>query len=547
MNQPIAEDLYKAFLDEMKSLENFRVTYTSVHASASVEREDPEVRRLIDAMAFFSARTRTAALRNLLSTQRRLFQQYFSFLLSPMPAMGMLQAQTTGRFAETTVLPRGSEVLIAAEGRPGAVFHTAADMRILPIQLAGIQTLLRSSSGTRVVLTFKSAFPRNDEIGLLPLFVNHLDDYAASLSVLYHLRKHLERAIVVYGEEPIDDLTKGTTCDVSYGAVQEPDELPELTHPLQAVRSFLHYPQQELFFNVKISEKQPNWKQFSICLDFKATWPKSLRLNKDMFQLFTVPISNLKRSMGSPLLAAGTQDRFPLRYPSPAQKFALHSVVGVFQIEEKGLLPLKPGMVTGGSGSYEIEHSKDEDGATAYVKLQFPEAFTKPRKISVDAFWLQPWFSDEVAGKLRVQLSSRSISGATFELRGDIRPHQDNLLQDDFEGMLQILALKSKAVGFNLDDIGILLNALGSMKASHFKQLHSYLAEVSVQILPQLKDTGSGQRQMYKFRLKESDAAFLPLIEAGLRQLANLLKIWTPDSTVSVEAQITGSDEILRF
>ena len=39
----LRDDLYKAYLEEMQALENFRVTYTGVHRGAAVEREDPDV------------------------------------------------------------------------------------------------------------------------------------------------------------------------------------------------------------------------------------------------------------------------------------------------------------------------------------------------------------------------------------------------------------------------------------------------------------------------------------------------------------------------
>src|SRR4051812_45816608 len=152
------DDLYKGYLEEMQSLENFRVSYTSVRPGAQVDREDPDVRRLIDAMAFFTARTRTSVLRNLLTTQRRLFEQYFSFLLTPMPSVGLLQAQPTGRFVETVVLPRGAEALVTPEGSAGAFFHAVADLRIMPLKLEAIDTLLRQKAGFRVVMTFRARF-----------------------------------------------------------------------------------------------------------------------------------------------------------------------------------------------------------------------------------------------------------------------------------------------------------------------------------------------------------------------------------------------------
>ena len=43
------EKLYQAFLDEMHELENFRMDYASRHPSASLDRDDPDIKRLVEA------------------------------------------------------------------------------------------------------------------------------------------------------------------------------------------------------------------------------------------------------------------------------------------------------------------------------------------------------------------------------------------------------------------------------------------------------------------------------------------------------------------
>ena len=62
------DEVQRAFLEELQALENLRLTYTSVNTSAAIEREDPEVRRLLESMAMLSARSRVASQRNLLAT-----------------------------------------------------------------------------------------------------------------------------------------------------------------------------------------------------------------------------------------------------------------------------------------------------------------------------------------------------------------------------------------------------------------------------------------------------------------------------------------------
>lgn len=536
------DELYKNYLEEMQSLENFRVSYTGVRPGAQVDREDPDVRRLIDAMAFFTARTRHSVMRNLLATQRRLFEQYFSFLLTPMPSIAMLQGQPTGRFVDTTILARGFDANITPEGAGPAFFHALADLRVLPVKLENVETLLRSKAGFRVVLTFRARFPRNEEVGTLPLLINHLDDYRASLGVLSCLKKHLERATVVYGEDKVDDLTEGTPCDVTYGEALDEDALPELTHPIQRIRDFFHLPQRELYFNVKVAKSPPNWKQFSILLDLDAKWPRSLRLNTEMFQLYTVPISNLKRSMAAPITCTGQKDRYPLRFPLPAPKFSLHSVVGVFEMMKGGALsPLRPGVLAGGSGSYEIERSDEGD----FVQITFPEAFEKPRKVAVDAFWIQPWFSERLGTKVKVALQSRNVAGLQLELRGEVRPHVDNRLGQNFDRMLELLSLRGKSVGFDKEDLETILASLGVSSASPFTPvLASLVSEMTVrtQQLPK-----GGQRHVYSVKLPETDAAEVPIIETALEQLAKLLRAWTHDAEVKLEARIEGVDDKLEF
>lgn len=538
-----SEKLYQGFLEEMQALETFRMTYTAVHPEAALERDDPEVRRLIEAMAFFSARTRDSALRNLLATRRRLFQQFFSFLLAPLPAMGLLQAKPTGRFAEPAVLPKGSEVLVTPEGGQGAFFRTVTDLRILPVWLDGIDMLLLPKEGYRLVIQISAAFPRNDEIGTLPVLVTHLNNYNASLQVLELIRRHVRRAFVVF-DERATEISDGPAVELLFGPPPATDEAPQPLHPIQEARSLLHFPERELYVNFKLPSPPRNWRRFSLCVDLGPEWPKNLRLNKDLFQLFTVPIVNLRRMKAQPILCDGKIERYAIRYPDPTLKFALHSVLGVYQIEKKGMTPLRPGIVLGGSGSYEIERSEGPDASaeTSWLKLQFPEAFEEPKKISIDAEWFQPWFSALAAtARLSVALYDRVIAGVDFDLQGEIRPHRENPLRNDVDGLLQMLALKNKAV-LNLDDVRTILNGLGTVGQGTFKQVAEWFTDLSVQVAPKPRERG-GIRHVYQFRMKDFDPTYRAIVEVLLRQLLRLLNAWVSDVEIAIEATTAGGGE----
>lgn len=550
------EELYRAFLDEMHSLEEFRMAYAAMHPTVALEREDPDVRRLMEAMAFFNARTRSSSLKNILGTHRRLFQQFFSFLLTPLPAQAVLRAEPTGRFAEPVVLPRDTEVVVTTAAGERAFFKTIHEMRILPIALEGIDTLLRPREGVRIALRFKAAFARTDDLGTLRLRVNHLDDYRASLLVFWNLERHLESASVLWEEKPTD-ASEGVPCKITFGAPADAElaaatpnapGLGDLLHPIQKVRSFFHLPERDLYLNVAMPPSPRNWRRFSIILDLKPSWPKTLRLNPDVFELFTVPLVNLRRAMAKPFLCDGTAERYAIRHPEPAAGYALHSVTGVYEITKAGLVPIRPGTLVGGSGSYEVERAEpDGDGnEPVWLKLHMPEAFEQPKKIAVEGLWHQPWLARAALAKPKVTLRERSIEGAEFDIPGEIRPPIDNRLRNDFDQLLQILALKNKAM-LELGDILALLGALGCLPTSAFKQVPDLLSKVDVGTVPLPRDSGAGMRHVYRFELREFDPTFRPVVEVALREVRRLLDAWSSDATVAVEALVPGTGERIAF
>jgi len=192
----IDEGLYKIFLEEMNSLENFRIAYASLHPGVPLDREDPDVRRLIEAMALFSARTRLAGSRNISAVSRRIFQPFFPHLLAPIPSMAILQALPSRQFVEPVIFPEGSEWIFSPESGGGAVFRILGDLRILPIQLTRFSMMLRDR-GFRIALRFGAFFARSEDIGQLSFFINHLNNYESSQTVLFSLKRHLRGVSVL--------------------------------------------------------------------------------------------------------------------------------------------------------------------------------------------------------------------------------------------------------------------------------------------------------------------------------------------------------------
>lgn len=535
----IDENLYKAFLEEMDALENFRIAYASLHPGVPLDREDPDVRRLIEAMALFSARTRLAGCRNIISTRRRIFQQFFPYLLTPLPSMAILQAMPTAQISEALFFPKGSEITVSPESGGAAIFQTLNNLRILPISLSEFSNLLLSDKGFRLVLRFRAAFARSEEIGKISIFINHLNNYEASQLVLYNLKHHIKQASVVF-DEKVYETTSGTPCNVSYGIESDDDDF---SHPLQKERLFFHFPWQELFLNIQVPKPSRNWTNFSICLDLDSNWPRNLVLNKDVFQLFATPIINIRQGMAQPVICSGMQERYAIRNTDLENGFELHSLLGVYEITKEGLSPVRPGILSGAAPSYETEELRDSQGKKHhYLNLHFPQAFQEPRTVTSDALWIQPWFSETISQRLTVSPFSRSTVGLKWELLVNPVPHAEDLFQDNMDGFLHFLTLTNRAT-LNRHELLDILQAMGIMRQATFQRLCELLVDVRVEKAMQQGIDFSGMlRHRYILSFREYDSSLEPLMEIFLAHVENILDAWISGAKIEVRKEIAGSE-----
>ena len=533
----IDEGLYKTFLEEMNALENFRIAYAALHPGVPLDREDPDVRRLIEAMALFSARTRLAGLRQISATNRRIFQQYFPYLLAPLPAMCILQARPTQQFVEPLFFPKGSEIAISPESGGTAIFQTLGDLRILPVTLSKLSMLSLPDRGYRLALNLRASFARNEDIGRISFLINHLNNYEASQRVLYNLKRYLRRAFVVF-DEKVTETSSGAAVPVSFA--MPPDE-DDAGHPLQKERLFFHFPWQELYLNIQIPQAARNWLEFTVCLDLASGWPRNLVLNQDVFQLFAVPIINRRQAMAQPIICEGTQESYTIRHPDLESGFEFHSVQGVYEVTKEGMTFVKPGILSGSAPSYETEEQTDSEGRKRHLlKLHFPEAFEKSRTIATDALWFQPWFSDRVSQRLSVAPFSRSTVGLKWDLLVNPIPHTENLFQDTIEGFLHFLSL-TKRETLNRDDLLDILQVMGITRQRQFQAFCELLSDVRIEKAP-LQDTHvSGLlKHRYMLSFRAYDPSREPLMDVFLAHVEKILNVWISDARIEVQREIAG-------
>lgn len=539
---------------ELQALEEFRRSYASQRPGqgalpsgsppqgSSIDREDPDVRRLLEAMAFLSVRNRQAALQNLQATWHRVFAGCFDFLLRPMPAAGIARALVTARMTEAVELPRGTELMVTTEEGETAGLQTTADLRVLPITLDRTEIRLRPG-GYRLILRFSSRYPRTDPPGLLRLYLYYLDDYLLALRAHYQIRAHLVRALAQY-DAPIDEQTEGPSCPVSFGTAWDPpgpsSYQPDPRSPLQAVREFFHFPLQELFINVAVPPPSRPWTQLEIGLDLDGDWPRDPPLYREVFQLHAVPVTNTRRCYSQPILCDGTRDAYRINHISGQEGYVLCQALGVYEVTAEGLSPVPLAMLHNGERVYEIEHRTERHGLTgalggraAYLLIRSPESLRTPRQFVVDGTFYQPALTAQARGRLLLSVPDRALPGLDWQALGSLVPARDSRVGADADSLLRVLALRMRST-LSLPELAEILDLLGLVDSPLYREVFLLLTALSVRTTAEVSLQRIGLRDHYTLRLSAFEPVHEPLVWSLLRAVRAVLDAWNHESGIAL-------------
>ena len=532
------DQLESNLLAELRALDIARSRFQIENPGTPIEHEDPDVRRMVEALAFSAVRTRHATLRNLQATWRRLLSTYFKFMLQPLPAMAMVQAQVTARMSESAALPRGTTLqLKTLDGTIGS-FKTLAELNVIPMTLSRCETLLRPQ-GFRVVLTFTSQYPRGEDIGVLRLYIHYLDNYLAALRVQHQLEHHLQRCIAVYNAA-VDDELSGPECEVSFGAHFDAPHEADTTNPLERARTFFHFPEQDLFVNIRVPPSPRTWKRLSLCFDLNEDWPRDPPLYRENFRPFAVPIVNMHRSFAQPIECDGTKDSHPILYIEDDDSFALHQTYGVYRTTPDGMEPLAAAALGDLRPTYEVEEGGAYEGSPGYsLVVRMPEAFANPEQLLIDASWYQPGFAQHAIGPLKVALLDRNVTGLDWQSVGPVRAALECPLREDPERLLYLLSLKMKPV-LDKEELVELLSMLGSVAVGAYRELPERLRDLSIEVVPDGTLRGAGIRHIYHGMMKKPAKEEEPLVARFVKQLGIILDAWDYEARVEIVPQYGG-------
>ncbi|HZS39322.1 MAG TPA: type VI secretion system baseplate subunit TssF [Polyangia bacterium] len=530
--------MYQRFLDQLHALEEFRRVHAELNPAAAVDRDDPAVGRIIEALAFFTARTQTCARDNLRASLDRVLGGYFDFLLSPMPSLATVEAAGAERLIEPLTLPEGCELHLGAPDGAVGRFRTLRETPLAPARLDGAEVLLRQD-GFRLLVTLRALAPVRALDGPIALRIDHLDRLAASLRLHYNLRRHLQRVTAFFDRRPTTE-DGGRPCEVALGAAG--DGLLAALNPLERVRLLLHYPELELFAHVTLPEGHPPWTRLALAFDLDSRWPDSRAIAAAPLHLHALPVINLVSAPAAVIAADGLRSAYPIVPNELHGDTELRSVAGVFDLSPSGLQPLPSGMLPGADEGWQLERAVEPGGVRQRLRVRLRDAFAKPRRVVVQAEWHQPWFAARAVGPLDAWLPNRHAGGLKWRVLGGVRAACETPLDQMSSGLLELLALRMRPI-LRRDELLLLLQLLGAGEGGPFAGVLRRIAAVDVEAA---RDGGAadGARHRYRVRLEAVPPAEEALAWTLVARIRELCDAWSEGSVVAADVEVESAEPV---
>jgi type VI secretion system protein ImpG len=534
--------LFEAFQRELESLETFRERYRHLYPFAGLERGDPDVQRLLEGLAFFTARTRRAAERALAAHERRALEQVFPHLCTPMPSMALFTVDGAERTAEVRALPAGTEVGVqpktpAAPG-PAVLYRTTRELTVRPYDLdrARIELARLGDEGWELAVPIRSSSPRVEAVGEIQLQLDPHGDLLAALRLHHALARHLQGARYVF---PGTRQAERRARRVAFAPAPTPGE--GFVNPLERFRELVHFPLGALVVRVAIDQTPPEWQRLELRFRLGPDWPAELGVPPGAFLLHAVPLVNLRRDLADPVPLDGTQARLLVAHPEPALDFRPREVLAVYRSTAAGLAPILPEALAAGDADwYAAETIGRGVGRQTFLDVCSPEDFGSRAAVVVDAEWYQPGAGRLLRGAIEARLTERHLEGAKPRVIGPVKDAAESPLAGRRERLARLL---DRAGQGDLDAAGLafLLEMLGAADDELFGRVARAIAEVRTSRRPDARSP-SGRRASMDVVLRRLPLSLVPAADLLLSRLPLLVAAWSGDEPPEVTVRREGEE-----
>ncbi len=355
-------------------------------------RTDPDVERLLEAMAFQNAMLRRKLDNDFPELVHKLAQLILPHYLRPIPASTVIGFTPADDGGQTSTIPAGTEISSAAVDGTPCRFRTTADVDLHPLEISDATFVQQPGRAGEIRLSLKlhglSLSGWRPE--KMRLFL--AGDRAAACELYLLLSRHVTRIVLT----PVDG---GTACELPAsclrpaGFTEDEQLLPYPPHAFPGYRLLQEYfstPEKFLFFDLRGWER---WQQrgegthFTISFELDSLPSGPQRIRRDSFALHAIPAVNLFAHDADPLSVNHRADSYLIRPtgPNPAhcRIFSVDKVSGYSRAtaSERAYLPFE---LFGGDSSAEPAYhalpaeSQRHSGYDVHLSLAFPGEIPPP-------------------------------------------------------------------------------------------------------------------------------------------------------------------------
>jgi type VI secretion system protein ImpG len=356
------------------------------------KRTDPDVERLLEAMAFQNAMLRRKLDSDFPKLVHKLAQLILPHYLRPIPASTVVGFTQLAGGGQTATIPAGTQLDSAPVDGTVCRFRTTADVELQPLEITDATFVQQPGRAGEIRLSLElHGRPLSGwRPEKLRLFL--AGDHASACELYLLLSRHVSRIILT----PVEDGTAclmPTDCLRPAGFAEDDQLLPYPSHAFPGYRLLQEYfstPEKFLFFDLSGWER---WQQrgdgmrFTISFELDSLPSGPQRVRRESFALHAVPAVNLFAHHADPLSVNHRADSCLIRPtgPNPAhcQVYSVDRVTGYTRAtaRERDYVPFE---LFGGDSTAEPAYhtlpaeSQRHSGYDLHLGLAFPGEIPPP-------------------------------------------------------------------------------------------------------------------------------------------------------------------------
>lgn len=299
--------------------------------------EDPHVERLLEGFALLAARVHLKVDDEFPEVTEALLSILYPHLLSPVPAMSILQFSAEGGNLQSgQVLPRGSTVVSRSVGATSCRFRTAYPVELWPLEVksvrfelplagvspeearAALRLELRTPPGLALKDLRSTAGGEEVPLSRIRFFLN------GEPKVVHALYEHLMTAAVAVdlrpggGRDLPSPVRLAPDILAPVGFAEDESLLPagERSFPgFRLLQEYFAFPEKFLFFDLtglEALQRPPFTETFEILVHFSREFREEKGVSLSTFRLNCSPVVNLFRQTAEPIRLTHYRPEYPV-------------------------------------------------------------------------------------------------------------------------------------------------------------------------------------------------------------------------------------------